>query len=357
MDSQRGGGDSDSVKGVASSSFSSLSSKFGNIQMASDLASASSFGDTHRTSAAAAHAAAASQRAPADDKPHGLNAVDSEKRGGERPPSAEPAEVASDNGSMVDDAASPGLGGRAAGGTDSSDRYEDDFDRESLQSEGGGGSGSNDSAGPARPGAGAAEKSGGGARASEGQQEWQRERDKARMQRAAQLEQELEAAKKVAADKASAASEEAARQQAILEEEVRFWKIEALRVASEHDSVHQHLERLVNRRPAGASVPISVPLSCVAPAAGNEARGAESGEVPGVTGMPAEHGLMFGPVGASFVKDAQTRALLDSRAPLHEATRQVAAMRRPSFDATCTGCSVLVLPFPGTILCEARDIC
>ena len=352
MGSQRGSGDSAAVQGVTSSSFSSLSSKFCNVQMASDLAS--SFGDTHLTSAPAPHAAAASQRAPSDDKPHGLNAADSEKKGGERPPSVEPAEVASDNASMVDDEGSPGLGGRAAGGTDSSDRYEDDFDRESLQSEGGGGSGSNDAAVPAHHGAGAAEKSGGGARAREGREEWQRERDKARMQRAVQLEQELEAAKMVAADKASAASEEAARQQAILEEEVRFWKIEALRVASEHDSVHQHLERLVNRRPGGACVPISVPLSCVAPAAGSEARRAESGEVPGVT---AERGLMFGPVGAGFVKDAQTRALLDSRAPLHEATRQVAAMRRASFDATRTGCSVLVLFFPGIMLCDARDIC
>jgi hypothetical protein len=36
-------------------------------------------------------------------------------------------------------------------------------------------------------------------------------------------------------------------------------------------------------------------------------------------------GLVFGPVGTSVIHDVQTRALLDVRAPLQEATRQVFA--------------------------------
>lgn len=179
------------------------------------------------------------------------------------------------------------------------------------------------------------------------------------MHHAAKLERELAAAKRAAADRAAvaseeagraaAASQEAARQKAILEEEVRFWKIEALRVASEHDSIHQHLERLVHRRPAGASLPTSAPSFGIAAAGGREARGAESGQRGGeVTSVTAEPSLRFGPVGAGFIKDAQTRALLDSRAPLQEASRQVTSCILLMAEAVRLSCSAAA-----TCLCDA----
>jgi hypothetical protein len=62
-----------------------------------------------------------------------------------------------------------------------------------------------------------------------------KEREEAKRIRSEQLQEALEAATKSAAERAVAASAEAARNKAILEEEVRFWKIEALRAATEHD--------------------------------------------------------------------------------------------------------------------------
>jgi hypothetical protein len=51
-------------------------------------------------------------------------------------------------------------------------------------------------------------------------------------QRNEQLEQALEAATKAAAQRDEAAKQASSRSIAFLQEEVRFWKVEALRVAS-----------------------------------------------------------------------------------------------------------------------------
>jgi len=308
-----GGAAGRTTSAKSSASLSSLTSKFGNIQMASDLlAPTDSPRQTHPTPSAR------STPSPRD-RSRAVVGADGKGEASLRPPSVEPAEeVASENGSVVGSERSSGRGGRGAAGEDSSDRYEDDFDRESVQSDGGG-SGSLE-APVAKGGAG---KGGGGVGAGEWEREWEREREKARLKQSEQLEKALEAAKQTAADQAAAAREEAARQQAMLEEEVRFWKIEALRVASEHDSVHQHLERLVNRRPTVSSSAAPASSAGQQASSAGVGRDGQVGAGSGVQGVAGERGIVFGAVGASFLKDAHARALVDARAPLQEATRQV----------------------------------
>ena len=152
------------------------------------------------------------------------------------------------------------------------------------------------------------------------------------------MEQALSAAKKSAAERAAVERGEAEKKTAILEEEVRFWKIEAMRASREHDTVHQHLKRLVNRRPTATTLSATATSSTATPSrdmggtrGGVHLVGGEGG-VEGVRlGGGEEHvyprrgggGLEFGKVGVNVMDDAHSKALLDVRAPLQEATRQV----------------------------------
>jgi hypothetical protein len=89
-------------------------------------------------------------------------------------------------------------------------------------------------------------------------------------QRNEQLEQALEAAKKAAAQRDEAAKQETSRTIAMLQEEVRFWKVEALRVASVSilesplygDSIYSKCTRACRLRLClSASLSLSLPLS------------------------------------------------------------------------------------------------
>ena len=121
--------------------------------------------------------------------------------------------------------------------------------------------------------------------------------------------------------------EEAAHNKAVLEEEIRFWKIEALRAASEQDSMVQHLERLVHRRPIApaTAVPPAAPGSMEAGSQDDSAARIGAGMEARAQWAAKEQAIKFGPVGVDAVHDAQTRALLNARSPLHEASRQVFA--------------------------------